>query len=446
MPIVIKDYTVSDHQDKVYLSVPLFNVHPSKVDIYSSDVYVRANYPPYFFELDLAHPVDSLGSSCSVGNNEILFELKKLQPAEWAEAAYQQADRLERRRLGDQEALKAQEALKEKRLLEKREKERELVRQQIEVERQARESVAQLKEQEIQTAKDHIAAWSKDLGAAKTADTPRQDSGIFVEKDVWDGPKLEEIAEAPTQPSPAITFDDESSDDDVDLDAIRAAVKQQLKLPEHAPPRRSNTATVKVTFTGRGSIPTQTARETEDAKWMTRIKIAKAMNALKGGQVAKEIEETGQSAREAREKGTSFFKLGNFESAINAFTQALAIDTQDVVSMSNRAACFLKLGQGAECVSDCTLGLTTIQREEDIIKDEVKRDDGQSATRLKQKQKLLARRGAALVNLIGDIEAGARDYEAALALDPDNEGLRLDLDRVKTLLQPAEPLSTTVSV
>ncbi|KAJ3346613.1 Dynein assembly factor 4, axonemal [Kappamyces sp. JEL0680] len=347
MPIVIKDYTVSDHQDKVYLSVPLFNVHPSKVDIYSSDVYVRANYPPYFFELDLAHPVDSLGSSCSVGNNEILFELKKLQPAEWAEAAYQQADRLERRRLGDQEALKAQEALKEKRLLEKREKERELVRQQIEVERQARESVAQLKEQEIQTAKDHIAAWSKDLGAAKTADTPRQDSGIFVEKDVWDGPKLEELAEVPTQPSPAITFDDESSDDDVDLDAIRAAVKQQLKLPEHAPPRRSNTATVKVTFTGRGSIPTQTARETEDgtasvlilAKWMTRIKIAKAMNALKGGQVAKEIEETGQSgtapnltlAREAREKGTSFFKLGNFESAINAFTQALAIDTQDVV-------------------------------------------------------------------------------------------------------------------
>ncbi|KAJ3346614.1 hypothetical protein HDU91_006993, partial [Kappamyces sp. JEL0680] len=113
--------------------------------------------------------------------------------------------------------------------------------------------------------------------------------------------------------------------------------------------------------------------------------------------------------------------------------------------MSNRAACFLKLGQGAECVSDCTLGLTTIQREEDIIKDEVKRDDGQSATRLKQKQKLLARRGAALVNLVGDIEAGARDYEAALALDPDNEGLRLDLDRVKTLLQPAEPLSTAVS-
>ena len=53
---------------------------------------------------------------------------------------------------------------------------------------------------------------------------------------------------------------------------------------------------------------------------------------------------------------------------------------------------------------------------------------------MKQKQKLLARRGAAMINLKGDIHGGIKDYEDALALDPSNEGLQSDLEKVKALL------------
>ena len=74
--------------------------------------------------------------------------------------------------------------------------------------------------------------------------------------------------------------------------------------------------------------------------------------------------------------------------------------------MANRAACYLKLGDADKCIADCTLGLTTIEREEDIINNEIKQDDGNSLIRMKQKQKLLARRGAALINLKGDLPTG----------------------------------------
>lgn len=88
MPIVVKDHTSQDELDRIYISVPLRNVHPSKVDIYSNSAYIKANYPPYFFELDLAHEIDSEASNASVGNNEILFELVKISPGAWKDIKY----------------------------------------------------------------------------------------------------------------------------------------------------------------------------------------------------------------------------------------------------------------------------------------------------------------------------------------------------------------------
>jgi hypothetical protein len=266
MPILVKDPFWQDHGNMIYISVPLRNAHPSKVDIYSNSCYIKANYPPYFFELDLAHKVDAEASSCSIGNEEILFQLKKLEEdgkeaPTWASSAYTGEDRLERRQKAIEMALKLQEEIKEKKLLEKREKERELVRRQIQVEREAREAVTKLKEKEIQTAKDQIAAWTKDLDQKKEL---RQDSAIFTEA------TLEEISDehVPQQEDPVkksqIDLDDESSDDDLDLEAIRSNVKKLLKSPEHAPPRSKKTINVTVSFTTRGNIPTQTARETED--------------------------------------------------------------------------------------------------------------------------------------------------------------------------------------
>lgn len=275
MPILVKDYTFKDTGKNVYLSVGLRNVYPSKVVIYSNSTYVKANYPPYFFELDVAFDIDPLKSSASIDASLglIIFELVKTDESiQWNQAHYTGQDRLERRHQGEKRQLELEQELKKKRLQETREKERELVRAQIQVERDARAAVQQLKEKEIQTAKDHIVSWSKEMAAKKSTQVPlndnvRTDSAIFTEESC-SSPTLNNLnQDLQSMKIETLEDDDEESDEDVDLDAIRSAIQKQLQGPQHAPPRRSGKAPaqkISLTFTGRGSIPTHTARETED--------------------------------------------------------------------------------------------------------------------------------------------------------------------------------------
>ena len=72
-----------------------------------------------------------------------------------------------------------------------------------------------------------------------------------------------------------------------------------------------------------------------------------------------------------------------------------------------------------------------IQREEDILKDELKQqDDGHSHTRMKLKCKMLARLGTCYCTM-GTMDKGLEKYEEACRLDPDNELLLQDLASVK---------------
>ena len=279
MPIIVKDFTFQDQTDTIYISVPLRNVHPSKVIIYSNSVYVKANYPPYFFELDLADQIDSVNSSASVGEGLILFELKKKETKLWPDGvAYLGQDRFERRKEGERLDLELQAQIKQNKLEEKREKERELVRAQIVVEREAREAVQALKEMEIQTAKDHISAWSKELKEREKfgqmneimekTDSAIFDTGLSTITELTDD--LDNTLERKAHNVESREEEEEEeSDDDIDLDAIRKAVQKQVQGPQHAPPRRSASSQpskISLHFTGRGSIPTTTARETEDGK------------------------------------------------------------------------------------------------------------------------------------------------------------------------------------
>ena len=43
-----------------------------------NSVYVKANFAPYFFELDLLHPIIPEESSAVVSDDGILFTLKKV--------------------------------------------------------------------------------------------------------------------------------------------------------------------------------------------------------------------------------------------------------------------------------------------------------------------------------------------------------------------------------
>lgn len=95
MPIVVKDFDWTQTVDSVCITLPLKGVHASKADVYcacclpcgfeigsfplsANDVYIKVNFPPYFFQLDLLHPVDSETSTCTVGNGTVVFQLVKV--------------------------------------------------------------------------------------------------------------------------------------------------------------------------------------------------------------------------------------------------------------------------------------------------------------------------------------------------------------------------------
>jgi hypothetical protein len=113
---------------------------------------------------------------------------------------------------------------------------------------------------------------------------------------------------------------DESSDDDIDVEAIRARIKKQRAPAELPPPRSQETTSVHISFTSRGVIPTNTARETEDSKWLTRIKLAKAI----------QKKSDASQSEVFKQKAIEFFKLGDFESALNGFTVAFEKDPTDI--------------------------------------------------------------------------------------------------------------------
>ena len=57
-------------------------------------------------------------------------------------------------------------------------------------------------------------------------------------------------------------------------------------------------------------------------------------------------------ARHRRTQGNEAFKLGDFQQAAVFYTEALVLDDKDPALFSNRAACFLKLGQAYRALSD----------------------------------------------------------------------------------------------
>ena len=96
MPIITKDYTYTQNSETLYIQVPLKGVQASKADIYckwlfyyyftlnlfkyfiANDLYIKINFPPFFFHLDLLYPVNSDSSAAHVGNGVVKFELAKV--------------------------------------------------------------------------------------------------------------------------------------------------------------------------------------------------------------------------------------------------------------------------------------------------------------------------------------------------------------------------------
>ena len=64
-----------------------------------------------------------------------------------------------------------------------------------------------------------------------------------------------------------------------------------------------------------------------------------------------------QLAEAARAEGNAAFRAGRYADAVAAYTEAVRRDAQDARALSNRAACYLKLGAVPEGLRDCDAAL-----------------------------------------------------------------------------------------
>lgn len=193
--------------------------------------------------------------------------------------------------------------------------------------------------------------------------------------------------------------------------------KEEQPLP---PPRAGGNITI--TFTPRPF--TNAARESkvaEEEEWLAKMAAARKIKQPDNKKGKGEEEEGGESINERnpeflKDRGNEFFKTGNYEAAINVFTQALKLNHLLPSLYANRAACYLSTGNTEACISDCCKALELYYP---VV-----------PANVSSRAKVLARRGTAYAKE-GDLDLALQDYDAAAKLEPKNSSLQEDYQNLK---------------
>lgn len=83
MPILVKDYLWTQSEKSINIRVPLKDVSHEKVDIFSTDSYIKAHFQPFLFEAYLLYDVDINKSRCVVKEDIVVFDLTKREEQHW---------------------------------------------------------------------------------------------------------------------------------------------------------------------------------------------------------------------------------------------------------------------------------------------------------------------------------------------------------------------------
>ena len=374
MPILVKDFTWKETDVEVVITVPLKGVKGSKADIFSTDSYVKVSYPPYLFEVLLYAPVIEERCIARVGNGVIDFTLIKKEPGLWgrlhSEESEDKEKMIEKRAEAIEHAHKSAQELAEQKAKKKREEETFAIKQQMKLEEEERERIAREKQEEREKTERELEEWQK----AKKK------------------PVKNEVV-APKK--------------------VNSNSKSEKDSKKHKPPPPRTSGSIQVHFTPR-AFPTaaRESKEEEEQEWLTKMAAARKIKTDdKDGSINERNPEF------LKDKGVDFFKAGNFEGAINAFTEALKLNPRLPQLFSNRAACFLAIGEDDKCISDCTRALELFYP---VV-----------PSNYASRAKVFVRRRTAYAN-VGELGLAQQDFNAALKLSPDNEQLKEDYAKLKT--------------
>ncbi|KAK2181230.1 hypothetical protein NP493_405g02012 [Ridgeia piscesae] len=400
MPIIVRDYTWEQTDKMLYITVPLKGVKSQKVDLFSTEEYLKVHYPPYLFECFLFASVYDKKSAAEIGNGVVLFKLEKQEPQIWELLQNPDAESRERQKeLRDAAVARSQERAKEEQE-EKASKKQELnrfgVKQQMDLEDAERHRIEAVKENERRLATEELDKWKEQQKAM--AEKEKRDAEERKQKEA-----LEE-AEKKVQKRKE------------KLKKKKSIFHEETEGKPMREPGRIN-----VSFTPRVfPTPVRESQTLQEEEWLK-----KQADMRKIMEVADEdLSEEEKNPVWLRDKGNEFFKAGNFKAACNAYSHAIRLNCRMPSIYSNRAACHLKMGNHMKCIEDSSKAL-------DILKPPVPQN---AASRCKAH----VRRGTSLVQLELYVE-GLQDYESALKIDPANDQLLTDANRIRAIIQGSAP-------
>lgn len=377
MPIIVKDYTWQETEDEVSITLPLKGVKNSKIDIFSTNRYIKVNYPPYLFEIHLHAPVLEEKCTAKVGNGVVNFLLSKEEHGLWGRLGSEASEDKEVMSVKRAEAIehvqKTAAKLDEEKAKKKREEERFAIKQEMKLEELEREKIEQIKQSERERTEKEIQEWkSQKEAAAATKDKkakPIVTNGGNVKGSIW---------------------------------------KESKSSTSKPPPRKGGN--IQVRFTPR-VFPTaaRESKEQEEQEWLTKMAAARKINKPKDTDSAETINE--RNPEFLKDKGVEFFKSGNYEAAINAFSEAIKLNPNLPQLFSNRSACCLAMREDDKCIQDCCRALELYYP---VV-----------PSNYLSRTKVFVRRGTAYANL-GQLELAVQDYSAAMKLSPSDEELKED--------------------
>ena len=150
MPILINDFVWRETETEVLITVPLKGVKPHKADVFSTDEYIKVNFPPFLFEVQLFAPVVEEQCTVKLGNGKIDFRLVKRTAGLWGSLNHPDAGSKDAMKGNREKAIaRAHERAEqevEDRAMKKREEEQYAIKEQMRIEQEERERIEREKQ------------------------------------------------------------------------------------------------------------------------------------------------------------------------------------------------------------------------------------------------------------------------------------------------------------
>ncbi|XP_044736935.1 dynein axonemal assembly factor 4-like [Chrysoperla carnea] len=389
MVISIKDYTWRQTDHNIIIRIPIKKgITNSKIDIFTSEKYIKAFFNPFIFEVFLLHSINESASSCTFTDDEIIFELEKLEEQTWETLENTNINKEGKMLIKQQvieETQKLLQSKQETKIKLKSELSRVAVRKQMALDSERIENIKQCK------------------------DTIK--SAVMAELDEWKEEKKQ------------LNYDVLNEEDEEvipkNLKVSKKEISKKLEIPKKSEalpvptllPRK--TSTIDITFSERVfPTPKRESQDAEEQEWLRKQTEARRI----AGWTPSDLRPEEIDPNFLKTKGDTFFKQKNYLGAVSAYGYGITLNPKYAALYVNRSAAHFALGNLHKCIEDCSQAL-------ELLTPPV-------SANLESRAKCYARRGAAFCKL-GLASKGVIELEAAVKLMPNNENLKNDLAKAR---------------